>query len=75
MDLGTTLSLLVTLLVGLAIGAGIGWLLARSRAGGHDAAIARREIESRAADHAVVREGLDRLHDRMRDLEHHRVSW
>jgi DNA recombination protein RmuC len=75
MDLGTTLSLLVTLLVGLAIGAGVGWLLARSRAAGHDAAIARREIESRAADHAVVREGLDRLHDRMRDLEHHRVSW
>jgi DNA recombination protein RmuC len=75
MDLGTTLSILVTLLVGLAIGAGVGWLLARSRAAGHDAAIARREIESRAADHAVVREGLDRLHDRMRDLEHHRVSW
>ncbi|RYU14188.1 DNA recombination protein RmuC [Nocardioides iriomotensis] len=75
MDLGTTLSLLVTLLVGVAIGTGVGWLLARTRATGHDAAIARREIESRAADHAVVREGLDRLHDRMRDLEHHRVSW
>jgi DNA recombination protein RmuC len=75
MDLGTTLSLLVMLLVGVAIGTGVGWLLARSRATGHDAAIARREIESRAADHAVVREGLDRLHDRMRDLEHHRVSW
>ena len=75
MDLGTTLSLLATLLVGLAIGAGVGWLLARSRAVGHDVAVARREIESRAADHAVVREGLDRLHDRMRDLEHHRVSW
>jgi DNA recombination protein RmuC len=75
MDLGTTLSLLATLLVGLAIGTGLGWLLARSRATEHDSAIARREIESRAADHAVVREGLERLHDRMRDLEHHRVSW
>ena len=75
MDIGTTLSLLVMLLAGLAIGIGAGWLLARSRATGHDAAVARREIEARAADHAVVREGLDRLHDRMRDLEHHRVSW
>ena len=75
MDLGTTLSLLVTLLLGVALGTGVGWLLARTRATGHDAAIARREIESRAADHAVVREGLDRLHDRMRDLDDHRVSW
>jgi DNA recombination protein RmuC len=24
---------------------------------------------------AVIRDGLDRLHDRMRDLEHQRVSW
>lgn len=75
MDIGTTLSLLVMLLTGLVLGTGAGWLLARHRAAGHDAAIARREVEARAADHAVVREGLERLHDRMRDLEHHRVSW
>jgi DNA recombination protein RmuC len=75
MDIGTTLSLLTVLLTGIVLGLGAGWLLARTRAVGHDAAIARREIESRAADHAVVRDGLARLHDQMRDLEHHRVSW
>jgi DNA recombination protein RmuC len=26
-------------------------------------------------DGAVIKDGLDRLHDRMRDLEHQRVSW
>lgn len=26
-------------------------------------------------DQAVIRDGLDRLHDKMRDLEHQRVSW
>jgi DNA recombination protein RmuC len=29
----------------------------------------------RALDTAVIRDGLERLHDRMRDLEHQRVSW
>lgn len=74
MDLGTTLSLLVTLLVGLALGVLLGLLFLRGRAAGHDAAASRRALES-AADQAVVRESLDRLHDQMRDLEHHRVSW
>ncbi len=74
MDLGTTLSLLVTLLVGVALGAVLGLLFLRGRAAGHDAAASRRALES-AADQAVVRESLDRLHDQMRDLEHHRVSW
>ena len=74
MDLGTTLSLLVTLLVGVALGAALGLLFLRGRAAGHDAAATRRALES-AADQAVVRESLDRLHDQMRDLEHHRVSW
>jgi DNA recombination protein RmuC len=75
MDLGTTLSLLITLLVGVALGAAVGLLLARGRASGHEAAISRRALESRAADQAVVRESLERLHDQMRDLEQHRVSW
>ncbi|MGA9749957.1 MAG: DNA recombination protein RmuC [Nocardioides sp.] len=75
MDIETSLSLLVVLLTGILLGVGTGWVLARSRAVSHDAAIARREIETRAADHAVVREGLERLHDQMRDLDHHRVSW
>ena len=74
MDLGTTLSLLVTLLVGVALGGALGLLFLRGRAAGHDAAATRRALES-AADQAVVRESLDRLHDQMRDLEHHRVSW
>ncbi len=75
MDIETSLSLLAVLLVGLLLGAGAGWLVARGRALGHDAAISRRELESRAADHAVVREGLQRLHDQLRDVEQHRVSW
>ncbi len=75
MDIGTTLSLLITLLLGVALGVVVGLLFARGRASGHDAAINRRALESRAADHAVVRESLDRLHDQMRDLEQHRVSW
>ncbi len=75
MDISTTLSLLVVLLTGVLLGVAAGWLLARSRATGHEAAISQRALESRAADHAVVREGLERLHDQMRDLEQHRVSW
>ena len=75
MDIGTTLSLLTTLLVGVLLGAVVGVLFARGRAAGHDAAITERALESRAADQAVVRESLDRLHDQMRDLEQHRVSW
>jgi DNA recombination protein RmuC len=75
MDIGTTLSLLITLLAGVALGTLVGLLFARGRASGHDAAISERALESRAADQAVVRESLDRLHDQMRDLEQHRVSW
>jgi DNA recombination protein RmuC len=75
MDIGTTLSLLVMLLVGGAIGAYVGVLWARSRQDPRDEAAERAAIESRAADQAVVRESLERLHDQMRDLEHHRISW
>jgi DNA recombination protein RmuC len=32
-------------------------------------------IEARAGDAAVVKESLERLHDQLRDLEDHRVSW
>lgn len=75
MDIGTTLSLLATLLTGVALGAVVGMLFARGRSSGHEAAISQRALESRAADQAVVREGLERLHDQMRDLDQHRVSW
>jgi len=74
MDIGTTLSLLATLLVGLLLGALVGGLWVRARAAAPDDS-ARLALEARAADHAVVKEGLERLHDQMRDLEHHRVSW
>jgi DNA recombination protein RmuC len=75
MDIGTTLSLLVTLLVGAALGALVGVLWARARRPVPDPAAERAAIESRAAEQAVVRDSLDRLHDQMRDLEHNRVSW
>ena len=74
MDIGTTLSLLATLLVGLLLGALVGGLWVRARAAAPDDS-ARLALEARAADHAVVKEALERLHDQMRDLEHHRVSW
>ena len=77
MDLGTTLSLLIVLLVGLLLGVALGALLARTRAAGtpglEPQAVA--QIESRAAEAAVVRESLDRLHDQLRDMAQHGVSW
>jgi len=60
---------LLGLVVGLALGAVIGALWVRSRP------VPTAALEQRAADHALVREGLERLHDQMRDLEHNRVSW
>jgi DNA recombination protein RmuC len=75
MDIATTLSLLLTLVVGLALGAFVGVLWARARRAPSDVAAERLAVESRAAEQAVVRESLDRLHDQMRDLEQHRVSW
>ncbi len=74
MEITTVLSLLLVLVVGVLIGAVVGALWARA----HDTAAddsARLMLEARAADHAVVKEGLERLHDQMRDLEQHRVSW
>jgi DNA recombination protein RmuC len=78
MDLGTTLSLLTVLLVGLLLGLGGGLLWARGRGGVLDAAAERRALqqsESRAAEAAVVRDSLDRLHDQLRDMAQHGVSW
>lgn len=73
MDLVTAILLLLVLAVGLALGALLGGLVERAR--NTVTADQRRAIESRAADHAVVKEGLERLHDQMRDLEQHRISW
>jgi DNA recombination protein RmuC len=74
MEITTVLSLLLVLVVGALIGAVVGALWARTRAAGADDST-RLALEARAADHAVVKEGLERLHDQMRDLEQHRISW
>ncbi len=74
MELATVFALLLVLAVGVLLGALVGALWARSRPTGEDDS-ARLALEARAADQAVVREGLERLHDQMRDLEEHRISW
>lgn len=77
MDLGTTFSLLAVLAVGLVLGAALGVLLAHRRGG--DTELSQRravaEAATRAADAAVVRDSLDRLHDQLRDMAQHGVSW
>ncbi len=64
-----TLTLLLTLLVGLALGVLVGLLWARSRPGHVQA------VGAGMVDQAEVMQGLDRLTDQMRDLEHQRSSW
>lgn len=67
---------LLALLVGGAVGYALGALRTRAAAGGAAAGGADQAArESSAAEAAVLRESLDRLHDQMRDLEHSRVSW
>lgn len=73
MDLTTALAVLLCLAVGAGVGYAVG--LARAR---HHTPYAERvgaALDQRAADQAVVREGLERLQDQMRDLEHNRVAW
>ncbi len=74
MEITTVLSLLLVLVVGVLLGAVVGALWSRTRGSATDDT-ARLALEARAADHAVVKEGLERLHDQMRDLEQHRISW
>ncbi|MCX6397894.1 MAG: DNA recombination protein RmuC [Propionibacteriales bacterium] len=59
---------LITLTLGLALGvaAALVWLRR---------APSPADLADIAGEGAVIRDGLDRLHDRMRDLEHQRVSW
>jgi DNA recombination protein RmuC len=75
MDSVALLPLLLGLLLAVALGAALGaaWMRAQAVAG-PDPALAR-ALEARAADQAVVKDGLDRLHDQMRDLEDQRISW
>ncbi|MEP7091233.1 MAG: DNA recombination protein RmuC [Nocardioidaceae bacterium] len=77
-DMGTTLSLLTVLLAGFTLGAAAGMLWARARTAGREPVSHARELqqaETRAAESAVVRESLDRLHDQLRDMAQHGVSW
>ena len=74
MEITTVVALLLMLVVGVLLGAVLGALWARARGAGVDDT-ARLALEARAEDRAVVGEGLERLHDQMRDLEQHRVSW
>lgn len=73
MDTSTAVSLLLALVVGLCLGVLVGALWSRSRTAPADES--RAELEARAADRAVVKDGLDRLHEQMRSLEDQRVSW
>lgn len=84
MDISTLVTLLVGLLVGLGLGGLIGWLWARAHSpGSGEAEILRAElqaqsrsaVEAHAGDQAVVKEGLDRLADQLRLLEHDRATW
>lgn len=79
MDITTVLVLVVGLLVGMALGWAYGVLHARRTAdpaGQERLEGARRaELEARAADTAVVRESLARLHDQVRALDTTRVTW
>jgi DNA recombination protein RmuC len=58
---------LLTLVIGVLLG-----VLGAAGYAGRRGGVAERD---RAGDSAVIRDGLDRLHERMRDLEHQRVSW
>jgi DNA recombination protein RmuC len=61
-------------LIGLTVGLVLGWLLSRLRPSDAGAA-ALAALERAAAGDAVVRDGLARLADQMRELEHDRASW
>lgn len=66
---------LVVLLVGLGLGGLIGVLWARARSGEQAAEPALLALERNSDERAVVREGLERLGDQLRDLAHDRASW
>lgn len=75
MELATALPLLLVLIVGIGIGVLLGVLWARSRSVTGEVSAARVELEARVADQAVVKDGLDRLHEQMQAIERQRVSW
>ncbi|WP_340539967.1 DNA recombination protein RmuC [Nocardioides sp. GXZ039] len=76
MEIGTFLILVLGLLLGGLAGAALGYAagVLRPRATPADDVLADR-LGTALDQQAVVREGLERLHDQMRDLEHNRVAW
>ncbi len=70
----TSLLPLLLLLVGVALGLALGVLWGRTRQA-PDTGAAIAALERRTGDDAVLREGLERLHDQMRDLAHERAAW
>ena len=66
------LLLLIGLVVGALVGALAGVLWSRTRPVGAPLVEA---LQERAAGDAVIREGLERLGDQMRDLGHDRATW
>ncbi len=70
----TLIIVLVGLAVGLVLGLAAGFTLGVPW-GRRGLEASAPSLERRAAEHAVVREGLERLHDQLRDLEHSRISF
>ena len=62
---------LLTLVIGLFAGASVVLFLARRA----PAAEVTAALNARGNDQAVLRDGIDRLHDQLRDLETQRASW
>ncbi|WP_310964855.1 DNA recombination protein RmuC [Nocardioides terrisoli] len=67
---------ILLLVLGVAIGVVVGLVLGLllGQRSGRDAGLVG-ALSARGEDQAVIRDGLDRLDERMRDLEHQRVSW
>ncbi len=70
MDLTTLVALTASLVVGVVLGLLLSAVRGRTAGGAGAHALA-----SRAAEQAVVKHGLDALHDQMRALQDQRVSW
>ncbi|MCL8025775.1 DNA recombination protein RmuC [Nocardioides bruguierae] len=75
MDVGTLLILATTLLVGVLLGVLVGWSLARAQRGSSSGDDVVASLTARVEETAVVKEGLERLGDQLRDLEHNRATW
>ncbi len=73
MDVTTLAALVAALAVGCCLGALAALLWSRTRA--RDAGAATLALEQRAADTALVRDGLTRLQDQLGELHDQRVGW